>query len=182
LVESGGWSGLWIEGSPEMALAAKERYAQTTAEVLESFVTRDNILGLLQQAGVPQDLDLLSIDIDGNDYWIWERIATEYSPRVVVIEYNASMPPGIEWVMPYRADHVWDRTNRFGASLDALDRLGERLGYALVGCDSIGVNAFFVRNDLVRDRFSEAGRGSAYHYVSPKYNALHFGHPPYSQS
>jgi hypothetical protein len=178
LVESGGWSGLWIEASSQLAHKARQRFSGFPVQVRQGFVTRDNIADLLRDAGVPQQPDLLSIDIDGNDYWVWESISRPYAPRVVLIEYNASITPGGDWVMPYRSDHVWDGSNHFGASLDAMDRLGERLGYVLVGCDSRGVNAFFVRKDEAERAFPDAGRGSRYHYVSPKYHGVYFGHPP----
>ena len=88
--------------------------------------------------------DLLVIDIDGNDYWIWESVASRHRPRVVVDEHNATMGPRRHWVMPYNANHRWDETCGHGASLTALAALGSRLGYTLIGCDSQGVNAFFV--------------------------------------
>ncbi len=178
LIENEGWSGLWIEGSPELARAARQRFTAWPVQVRNSFVTVDNIVGLLREAAVPSDLDLLSIDIDGNDYWLWEEIARQYAPRVVVIEYNASVTPGIDRVMPYDAAFVWDGSDRYGASLDALERLGKRLGYVLVGCDSNGVNAFFVSRSAAGNAFPDAGRGSRYHYVSPKYGGAYFGHRP----
>jgi hypothetical protein len=62
---------------------------------------------------------VLSIDIDGNDYWIWEAINC-VKARVVVIEYNAKFPPDFEWVMPYNPDHIWDGSDNYGASLKSL--------------------------------------------------------------
>jgi hypothetical protein len=111
-------------------------------------VRRDNIARIFRENDVPQDLDLLSIDIDGNDYWIWEALAA-YRPKVVVIEYNATLGPQRSVTIPYDDDHVWTLDHYFGASLAALTKLGQRLGYALIGTESAGVNAFFVRRDLL---------------------------------
>jgi hypothetical protein len=176
LLEHDGWHGLWIETSAAYVAAARSNFGSLPVRIVERHITAENIVGILTDAGVPRDPDLMSVDIDGNDYWIW-KAAASFRPRVVVIEYNAAYPPGENVVTPYDPDHVWDGTNRFGASLDALTALAAGLGYVLVGCDSRGVNAFFLREDLVSDRFSHAGDGASYHYVSPKYNESRFGHP-----
>ncbi|MGZ4808394.1 MAG: hypothetical protein ACXV7D_03615 [Thermoanaerobaculia bacterium] len=176
LLERDGWSGVWIEESGDYAAAARRAFASLPVRIIEKHITAENIGTILTAAGVPPEPDLLSIDIDGNDYWVWKELRS-CSPRVVVIEYNAARIPGDSWVMPYDPKHVWDGTSRFGASLDALAGLASGLGYVLVGCDSRGVNAFFVRRDIIGDRFSHAGGGAAYHYVSPKYNDHRFGHP-----
>jgi hypothetical protein len=97
---------------------------------------------------------LLSIDIDGNDYWTWEAI-TVVNPTIVVIEYNARFGASRSVTVPYRADFVRSRAHYsmiyYGASLTALWALGRRKGYSLVGCNSAGNNAFFVRQDLLGD-------------------------------
>ena len=95
----------------------------------------------------------MSIDIDGNDYWIWEVINC-VNPRVVVIEYNAKFPPDFEWVMEYNEKHVWQGDDNHGASLKSLELLGEKLGYKLVGTNFTEVNAFFVKKDLTKDLFA----------------------------
>ena len=102
---------------------------------------------------VPKRFDLLSIDIDGIDYWVWKAI-TAYEPRVVLIEYNAAVPPHESQTIPYDPHFMWSgATNYFGASVLALKKLGEQKGYALVGCDNSGTNAFFVHQSLVKGRF-----------------------------
>jgi hypothetical protein len=95
----------------------------------------------------------LSIDIDRNDYYVWEKI-THYRPRVVCIEYNGIYPPPIDWVIPYNPRAMWNYTTHTGASLAAIARLADTKGYALVGCCISGVNAFFVRKDLLGEPFS----------------------------
>ncbi len=129
--------------------------------VQREFVTAENIEILLDKYQVPHEPDLLSIDVDGNDWWIWKAIVSR-RPRVVTIEYNATIPPPESRTIAYDPGFRWDRTDYFGASLEALARLGLSKGYALVGCDSRGVNAFFVRTDWTPGRFSP--RTVAQHY------------------
>ncbi len=164
-----GWGGLWMEGDGAAVDRAKVRYADAVGKgrllVQQQFVTAENIESLLSGAKLPPEFDLLSIDIDCNDYHVWERI-TKYRPRVVVIEYNSTFPAGVDWVIPYDPKAVWDqRTTYFGASLSAMERLGRQKGYSLVACSLTGVNAFFVRDDLVGDKFS--GPFTAEHHYEP---------------
>jgi hypothetical protein len=122
---------------------------------VNAFITVENINRLISEdGGISGEIDLLSVDIDGNDYWIWEKI-TCIKPRVVVIEYNAKFPPPCEWVMDYDPNHIWDESDKHGASLKSLELLGNRLGYSLVGTNMNGVNAFFVRKDLAKGLFAE---------------------------
>lgn len=121
---------------------------------------------------------MLSIDVDYNDYWIWQAIDC-IEPRVVVIEYNASWPPPSCVTVPYDAEGEWKGDNLFGASLAALAKLGDRKGYRLVGCSLSGVNAFFVRKDLCGERFLAPG-SAAEHYEPARYflAGLRSGHTP----
>lgn len=147
------WSGLVMDGSEENIRRIRQDpiHWQHDLKAVQAFVTRENINGLLAQQGLAGDIGLLSIDIDGNDYWVWEAI-TGVSPAIVVIEYNARF--GVERAVsvPYDAAFVRAKAHHsmiyYGASLAALWRLGQRKGYALVGCNSAGNNAFFVRKDL----------------------------------
>lgn len=180
LLENRGWSGLWIDGSKENIDEARNRYKNHPVQLIDRFITKENINSLFKEANVPKEFDLLSIDIDGNDYWIWQEL-TEYSPRAVIIEYNASIKPEKHWVYPYDAHHIFDGSRHYGASLSALVELGKTLGYSLVGCDSQGVNAFFIRNDLLNNQFSYSDNEAIYHYTCPKYHGYHFGHPPQVQ-
>jgi len=152
-----GWNGLWIEGDRKAANKIKSLFKKPIDDnrlsVVNSFITKDNINDLIEkEGGICGEIDLLSIDIDGNDYWIWEAIKC-VSPRVVVIEYNAKFPPNHEWVMAYDANHQWDRTDKQGASLKALELAGRELGYQLVGTNISGVNAFFVKDTIAGDLF-----------------------------
>ena len=92
--------------------------------------------------------------MDRNTYYIWEALSG-YRPRAVVIEYNGLIPPTIEYQVPYDPDAEWDGSVQLGAGLKNYESLGNRLGYRLVGCELTGVNAFFVREDLIGDHFLE---------------------------
>lgn len=152
-----GFSGLWIECSESHVQFIKEQFRAVLEagqlNVVQSFITAENINELLLQAIGDSDVALLSIDVDGNDFWIWKSIE-RIAPPVVVIEYNAKFPPPVALVQEYRPDYVWTGTDYFGASLEALARLGRQKGYQLVGCNITGVNAFFVRNDLIGEQFA----------------------------
>ncbi len=177
---SRGWAGIWMEGSSKSAAVIRRELNRLIGSkkltLIESFITRENVSSLLEQAGVPADIDLLSIDIDRNTFYIWEALA-DYKPRVVVVEYNAIMPPELDWKVQYRADQWYDGSLYFGASLKAFEILGGRLGYSLVGCDLCGVNAFFVRNDLTGNHFT-APFSAENHYEPPRYWLIRTaGHP-----
>lgn len=143
-----GWAGLFIESDANAFARLRERYRERSqVRTLRASVTPDNVEQLFAQAGVPRDLDVLSIDIDGNDYWVWEAVE-KFTPRVVVVEYNANLPLEARLVMTRDDSHRWDGTDYFGASLGALRSLGTAKGYELVHTDTTGVNAFFVRGPL----------------------------------
>ncbi|MBI1812272.1 FkbM family methyltransferase [Candidatus Peregrinibacteria bacterium] len=152
LIVKKGWKGLLMDGSHEVL----ER------RVHREFITTENIEDLFRKYHVPKEFDLLSIDIDGNDYWIWKAITT-YRPRVVIIEYNAHLPPEESKTIPYDPAFVWDTTDYYGASLLALRKLGEAKGYTLLGTDRNGVNAFFVESSLVPGHFDPLLWPQTYH-------------------
>lgn len=112
-------------------------------------LTRENITSILGRFEVPRDFDVLSIDVDGIDFYLWQKISTLYRPRLVIIEYNASHSAGEDRVVPYDPNFSWDYTNYFGASISALHNLGRRLGYSLVYAESVGVNLFFILDEAI---------------------------------
>ena len=151
-----GWTGLWIEGNnscfKQITGMFKDFIENGALKVRNEFITAENIQPLFDEAKSPTEPDLLSIDIDYNDYHVWKAITT-YKPRVVVIEYNSIFRPDTHFVVKYNPRRVWDKTGYFGASLLALEQLGNEKGYSLVGCVFSGSNAFFVRKDLINDQF-----------------------------
>lgn len=165
------WKGLWIDGSDEHIQTIQQYFPKTIAKgnlnAFQSFITAENIEQLFQRGNVPAEFDLLSIDIDRNDYYVWDAIRN-YKPRVVIIEYNSIFRPGCEFVVDYDANAMWDGTSNTSASLESLCRLGEKKGYKLVASSFSGVNAFFVREDLVEGHFTGPFTAEN-HYESPKY-------------
>lgn len=150
LAEAYGWSGTFIESDPDDFNRLAERFAANRrVNTLQEQVTPSRVEEIFSSAGVDPEPTIISIDIDGQDYWVWEQI-TNFSPRLVVIEYNGTLDPGRALVEP-RGRHrtgPYDLGDDHGASVEALRRLGEAKGYRLVHTDLCGVNAFFVRDDL----------------------------------
>ena len=144
LLDQSDWTGLLMD------LGASER----APNVKKERITAENINQLFAKYDVPLEFDLLSIDIDGNDYWVRKAIGRNYLPRVLVMEYNASFPPPQSKTITYDPNFYWRKTNYFGASLTALMKLNASFGYRLVFCDSRGINAFFIREDLVPQGFT----------------------------
>ena len=176
-----GWHGIWIEGRTQAYKQILRRFAPAIRKgqlkVLNRYVTRDNINEILTKESCYRGLDLLSIDVDGNDWHIWNAVE-DAKPRVVVIEYNGKFPPEIDWKMAYNENHVWDRSDRQGASLTALEKLGRNKGYQLVGTNLCGINAFFVRKDCAEGKFIEPATAEKL-YNPARLNILYHynGHP-----
>lgn len=171
LADVAGWHGLFMEadGSYNHLLHQKYRW-NAKVTTLHATVTPERVNELFGYGQVPPEPDVVSIDIDGGDYWVWR--ALEYRPRVVVIEYNSGLSPAEVLVQPPGAGS-WSGTQFFGASLGALVALGEAKGYRLVHCELAGANAFFVRADLAAgfpppDEVQRRG---------PNYFLTSYGHP-----
>lgn len=172
-----GWRGLWIEASEESVRRIRQGLPRTlesgALRVVRSFVTRENIDRLIGSEITEPEIDLLSIDIDGNDFHVFDAIRCT-RPRVIVMEYNAKFPPPIRYCMEYDENHTWRRDDGFGASLKFLETELAARGYRLVGCNLTGVNAFFVRDDLVSDRFL-APFTAEEHYEPARYHLIGLG-------
>ncbi len=145
LVTQAGWAGLLMDGSHEEIQRAQAAYAAfPKAKVVEAWVYPGNVETLFEQYGVPEDLDLLSIDIDSNDYYVW-KVIHNYHPKVVIIEFNVAFPPPQKVVVQYHPMNYWDRdSDYFGASIQSLYELGKKKGYELVHASSMGINLIFV--------------------------------------
>ena len=104
-----GWHGLLLEGDTADCARIKGNYRDYPGvTAANEMLTLDNIVEVFRSYHVPKEFDLLSIDVDGNDYWLWEALAAEFRPRVVVIEMNRSFAPPRLWVMAYNPGHTWD--------------------------------------------------------------------------
>ena len=167
-----GWQGLWIEGSEAHYWSIQYRFYHAIhsgmLQVANRMVTKDNINRIIAEHGIQGEIDLLSVDIDTNDYYVLKAIDV-IRPRVVVAEYNAKFPPPVEWTRIYDESHGWDGSDDMGVSLSLLDRMMNEKGYALVGTNLSGVNAFFVRQDLLGDHFLYE------HTAEHLYNAARYG-------
>jgi hypothetical protein len=164
-----GWKGFWVDSSSEFLKVTRSRLdlQDGCLTSLVASVCAENAPVLLSELQVPTEFDLLSLDVDQNTFYVWEALHA-FHPRVVVVEYNATIPPDLDWMVRYAADRTWDGTQNFGASLKAYEKLGRRLGYSLVGCDFNGVNAFFVQNELTADKFLVPFTAEN-HYEPPRY-------------
>lgn len=148
LLREESWKGGFIEASPELYKKLLDNYHDwPEVRAVQAFVTPENIEALFDELGAPADMDLLCIDIDGNDYWVWQAIE-RYKPRVVVIEFNGAYPPPRKWVMTYNPTHFWQGNDYYGASPQSLTDLARAKGYELVCCEEQGANLFFVLAEL----------------------------------
>ena len=167
-----GWNGLLIDGDVNNIKRAKYYYNQLhkiepeQIKIVSNFITAQNIDKIISENCINGKIDLLSIDIDGNDYWVWKAIKS-ILPRVVVIEYNASL--GSEKSVTVNYDPQFDVQKKHksgwyhGASLAALTKLGNSNGYMLIGCDSTGTNAFYVLKDIAHDNLNEVSVREAFY-------------------
>jgi len=177
-----GWSGTWIEGGPTLAANMRAKFAPLVSagrlNVLNEYVTQESA-SRLSKEGLFTGIDLFSLDIDGNDYHVMEALEG-LDARVVVLEYNAKFPPPHEFVMKYNGspDYRYDMTDYFGASLAAWDKLLRKRGYSLVACNITGVNAFFVRSDLVEGKFCEPLTPENHFEPARYWLSFVSGHPP----
>ena len=154
LLRNNNWKGLVIDGSESNIAFVKQDqiFWQHNLSAECSFITRDNINQLISKNGIAGDIGLLSVDIDGNDYWVWEAIDC-ISPRIVICEYNSFFGSTAKVSTPYQNDFQIFKAHYsglyWGASIGAFDFLARKKGYSLVGSNTAGNNIFFVRNDIV---------------------------------
>jgi hypothetical protein len=152
LLQSRNWRGLVIDGSRENVadIRRQDFHWRHELSAVCAFIDRDNINALIGDRGFKGEIGLLSVDIDGNDYWVWQAIDV-VSPAIVVCEYNAVLGDRLALTVPYQAAFLRSVAHHsclyFGASIQAIIQLAERKGYTFIGTTSTGCNAFFVRND-----------------------------------
>jgi hypothetical protein len=149
------WKGMVLDGSEDNIRSIKQSnlYWQYQLEACCSFITKDNINSSLTDYLKTENLGVLVIDVDGNDYWIWDAI-NNVKPILVVVEYNSLFGYERAITIPYQADFKRNAAHftnlYYGASLAALTNLANKKGYALVACNKNGNNAFFVRKDKMK--------------------------------
>lgn len=167
LLQNRNWRGLVMDGSAERMAALRKQalYWKHDLTAAPAFITAENIDGLLREHGFAGPLGLLSIDIDGNDYWVWKAI-TAVDPAIVVCEYNPILGDTVPVVVPYDPKFTRFAAHHsglyFGASIAALRHLAGQRGYDFIGTNANGINAFFVRRDLAAPVLSLLERVRAY--------------------
>ena len=186
-----GWSGIWIDGRQENIQAIKDMAGEISFEskkevdivIKSAFLTRNNVVSEIQNSlnlcGWKYDqIDFLSVDVDGSDIFLCEKIFETFTPSVVCIEYNSIFSPSCKFIPPYQENYVWAIDDYMGASLLSVCELFEQFGYFLVCCNLSGVNAFFVQKRF-KDVFEEYSIKDL--YMPPRYKYLRawdfeFGH------
>jgi hypothetical protein len=171
------WGGVFINPSCAAGIRmVRDLQFPERVRCLDMEVTAATIEEVLAREQAPAEFDLLSIVLAGNDYWVWSAVR-RWRPRVVVIQYNASLGPAQRWVMKENVEYRWNGTSYYGASLASLTALAKEKGYALAATDSIGDLAFFVRDDLLGED-SILNSVVRFHYTPPRYGPHMAGHPP----
>lgn len=156
LLKNNNWSGLIIDGSEKNInfIKSDSIYWKHNLKVECSFITKDNINQLIEQNGITGDIGLLSVDIDGNDYWVWQAIDI-INPAIIISEYNSLWGYERAVTTPYDPNFIRGKQHYsnlyYGASVKALTLLASKKGYSLVAGNQAGNNLFFVRNDLLND-------------------------------
>jgi hypothetical protein len=162
-----GFRGFWVGGS-EVFRADKPGIF----EFKKSWITLDNIHSTARDAMASlniAELDIVSLDLDGNDYYLVDNLLkNRINPKVFILEYNARFPPPVKFKIDYNPNHRWEGDDYFGASLSTLEELLGLGGYSLVCCNSTGNNAFFVRNDFMK-HFDDVPRGAQHLFVPSRH-------------
>lgn len=160
LIINHGWWGFLFDGNEENVKAGTEFYSKNKDTFLHPprftkiWITAENVNDLIEKSGVSGPIDLLSLDIDGMDYWVWKAISV-IDPQVVVCETHNPIPSDKALTVPYDREFVFESENYRGASLAAMFKLGREKGYRLIGTHRFGFNAFFIKNSVGEEFFPE---------------------------
>ena len=182
LLVNQGWEGLLFDGNQKKVDEGIQffRDCESTRFWHPNFqcawITKDNINDLVRDNHFQGEIDLLSLDLDGNDYWILEALDV-VQPRVIVAEYQAAWGPDVCITQDYQEDFDYQSYRKenmgnvfIGASLGALTKLAEKKGYRLVGCEPKCFNAFFVKNGVGEDLFPAVPQSECFSHNLAKYN------------
>jgi hypothetical protein len=178
-----GWRGIWVDGDLDYGKQVRTRFSEelNSGDLIfhGRFVDLDNIHEIFETSFGDAGVDFLSVDIDGNDYYLIQSILLLCRPTVVALEYNPVFAPPIEWKIKYDIDHRWDVTDHYSASLKSYELMMRERGYCLVGCGMNGNNAFFVRDDAVDNHFC-SDTSAEFHYEPQRFwitRAFRAGYP-----
>ena len=141
LREKCNWNGLLMDGSNE----------NNSINLKREFITKENVVELFIKYNVPQKINLLSIDIDLNDFYCLKEILANYRCDIIICEYNGTHMPNEDKIVIYEKDGMWDGSNYFGMSLLSLDKLCKKYNFSLIYCDTTGTNCFFIHNDIINN-------------------------------
>lgn len=167
-----GWKGLWLEGNSKQQQPIEQKFSSLLkTQKLKlgiGIITPNNINEVISQVGLnSNNLDFLSIDIDGNDIYLLDAI--NFSPKVICIEYNAKFPALVSKQPVLNLNNFWKGTDYMGSSLLAISEVAKQKAYTLVGTNITGANAFYVRNDLINENFYNIN-ADFYQRISSLYN------------
>ena len=172
-----GWQACLIEPDPRFFKSLEQRYHDNPrVTLLNEFIYKENINDLFKRAGVPKDFEVLSIDVDGPDYYLWQAL-TDFKPKIVLIESNPSIPPGESYVVAEADAFRLSGTAQEGASLQSLYELGRQKGYHLIYIELSGANLFFI-HDSCLEYFDIEGITPDILYQAPQFGALAGGKAP----
>lgn len=161
-----GWKGMWVDMSTNIENFEREfsNYLNNNLIFEKKRISKDNINTIIEKKKdfLGSTVDLLSIDLSVNTFHILKNLEI-YKPNIVVTEYNAKLRGNIEWICEYDENHIWDGSDKFGASLKSFEIMMSKKGYNLVGCNITGSNAFFIKKDLVNEKFIN-NFSSEFHY------------------
>ena len=149
-----GWNGKLIDINKEECLSIKRLisffYPKSKIQVINKKILRENINNIVFSGLEKNTLDFFSLDIDGNDYWVLKELNTE-KINVLCCEYNHYLGNNVKKTIPYNPDHRWKNNGCFGASLNAISELLDKKGFYLIGVESSGTNAFFIKKNLAKN-------------------------------
>jgi hypothetical protein len=163
------WNGLLMDGSHE----------NLNINLRKEFITKENIINLFEKYNVPSNINILSVDIDSNDFYVLNEILKKYTCDIIICEYNSHHSPYEDKIVIYDTNFIWDGSNYFGASLLSLTKLCNMYGYTLIYCNKIGVNCFFINNKILETKNLKFPYQNdvAKLYIPPIFGNNNNGHP-----
>ena len=160
------WTGVWLEISTLKIIRIKNKYKiplkNNSLRIYKKKITAENINKVIKPLQLKGVIDLLSIDIDGNELYLLNKLS-QIRPRVIVVEYNSKFPPPFKKSIKYSPNFIWKYDDYLGSSLQLLVDNLKKKNYALVGCNISGVNAFFVKKELLKNKFPK-DTSAKFHY------------------
>ena len=150
------WTGVWLEASNSKVKKIKKKYEaflkNKKLKIYKKKITAENINSVIKSVHLKGRIDLLSIDIDGNELYLLNKLS-QIKPRVIIVEYNSKFPPPIKKTIKYSPSFIWKYDDYSGSSLQSLTDNLNKKKYVLVGCNISGMNAFFIKKELIKNKF-----------------------------